>query len=237
MFAAIFEILPKRERFEDYLTLAKQLRPLLQKMDGFVDNERFESQTRRGWILSVSTWRDEKSVIRWRTTGEHHRIQQKGRFEIFQDYHLRVGDVTADSDAPKEAPVKEQRFDATEVGTAKLLTLTELIQEQEKPIAPPADPLSILGLSLANTGVVERDVFVSIYTPGKTAVLVAWKDATAADGWMPVKITNVQKLRHRKIRVIRDYGMFDRREAPQFFSDVQGRETRHSRPLDSTRST
>jgi heme-degrading monooxygenase HmoA len=81
MFTAIFEILPKRERFEDYLTLAKQLRPLLQKMDGFVDNERFESQTRRGWILSVSTWRDEKSVIRWRTTGEHHRIQQKGRLD------------------------------------------------------------------------------------------------------------------------------------------------------------
>jgi heme-degrading monooxygenase HmoA len=237
MFAAIFEILPKRERFEDYLTLAKQLRPLLQKMDGFVDNERFGSQTRRGWILSVSTWRDEKSVIRWRTTGEHHKIQQKGRFEIFQDYHLRVGDVTADSDAPKEAPVKEQRFDATEVGTAKLLTLTELIQEQEKPIAAPDDLLSMLGLSLANSGVVERDVFVSIYTPGKSAVLVAWKDAMAADGWTPVKIPNVQKLRHRKIRVIRDYGMFDRREAPQFFPDTEGRETRHSRPLESTQST
>jgi heme-degrading monooxygenase HmoA len=237
MFAAIFEILPKRERFEDYLTLAKQLRPLLQKMDGFVDNERFGSQTRRGWILSVSTWRDEKSVIRWRATGEHHRIQQKGRFEIFQDYHLRVGDVTADSDAPKEAPVKEQRFDATEVGTAKLLTLTELIQEQEKPIAAPGDLLSMLGLSLANSGVVERDVFVSIYTPGKSAVLVAWKDAMAADGWTPVKIPNVQKLRHRKIRVIRDYGMFDRREAPQFFPDTEGRETRHSRPLESTQST
>jgi hypothetical protein len=41
----------------------------------------------------------------------------------------------------------------------------------------------------------------------------------AADGWTPVKIPNVQKLRHRKIRVIRDYGMFDRREAPQFFPD------------------
>jgi hypothetical protein len=206
-------------------------------MDGFVDNERFGSQTRRGWILSVSTWRDEKSVIRWRTTGEHHKIQQKGRFEIFQDYHLRVGDVTADSDAPKEAPVKEQRFDATEVGTAKLLTLTELIQEQEKPIAAPGDLLSMLGLSLANSGVVERDVFVSIYTPGKSAVLVAWKDAMAADGWTPVKIPNVQKLRHRKIRVIRDYGMFDRREAPQFFPDTEGRETRHSRPLESTQST
>jgi len=37
--------------------------------------------------------------------------------------------------------------------------------------------------------------------------------------------------------VIRDYGMFDRREAPQFFPDAEGRETRHSRPLESTQST
>jgi len=226
MFAAIFEILPKQERYEDYLTLAKQLRSLLQKMDGFVDSERFESQTRGGWILSVSTWREEKSMIRWRTTGEHHRIQQKGRFEIFQDYHLRVGEVTADTDAPKEAPFKEQRFDETEVGTAKLLTLTDLIQDREKPIGPPADLLSMPDLSLADSGVVERDVFVSIYTPGKIAVVVAWKDAMSADGWTPVKTRNVYKLRHRKIRVIRDYGMFDRREAPQFFHD--GRETRHT---------
>jgi len=234
MFAAIFEILPKRERFEDYLTLAKQLRPLLQKINGFVDNERFESQSRRSWILSVSTWRDEKSMIRWRTTGEHHRTQQKGRLEIFQDYHLRVGDVIADSDAPKDAPIKQQRFDETEVGTAKLLTLTELIQDQEKPIAPPADLLSTLGLSLRGSDIVQTDLFVSIYTPQKLAVLGAWRDAMAADGWTPVKITSVQKMRHRKIRVIRDYGMFDRREAPQFFPATEERKTGHSAPLEPT---
>jgi heme-degrading monooxygenase HmoA len=236
MFAAIFEILPRRKRFEEYLSLAKQLRPLLQRIDGFVDNERFESQTRKGWILSVSTWRDEKSVIRWRTTGAHHMSQQRGRFNIFQDYHLRVGDVTADTDAPKEAPIKEQRFDETEIGAAKLLTLTELIQEQEKSIAPPVDLLSMLALPSAENGVVERDVFVSIVTPGKTAVLVAWKDAMAANGWTPIKVANVQTLRHRKIRVIRDYGMFDRREAPQFFPGEDGHDTRQLDPVQSIRS-
>ena len=49
-------------------------------------------------MLSHSTWRDEKSVVRWRTEGEHHAVQEKGRFKIFQDYHLRVGDVFADTD-------------------------------------------------------------------------------------------------------------------------------------------
>ena len=49
-------------------------------------------------MLSHSTWRDEKSVVRWRTEGEHHAVQEKGKFKIFQDYHPRVGDVFADTD-------------------------------------------------------------------------------------------------------------------------------------------
>ena len=47
--------------------------------------------------LSHSTWRDEKSVVRWRTVGKHHDTQQRGRDEVFQDYHLRVGESVRDS--------------------------------------------------------------------------------------------------------------------------------------------
>ena len=97
MFSVIFEVHPKQEKFDLYLELAKGLRPILQGIDGFIDNERFESTLRRGWILSHSTWRDEKSVIRWRTVGKHHDIQQRGRDEVFQDYHLRVGEIVAES--------------------------------------------------------------------------------------------------------------------------------------------
>jgi heme-degrading monooxygenase HmoA len=235
MFAAIFEILPKPRRYDDYLALARHLRPLLQRIDGFVDNERFESQTRSGWILSVSTWRDEKSVIRWRTMEEHHSIQETGRFEIFEDYHLRVGEVTVDTEASKEAPIREQRFDETEIGVAKMLTLTEVLPAQGTSMGPTNQLTSKLGLDLGDHGIVENDVFASIYTSGKLALLVGWRDARAADNWAPAKNTNM-KVRHRKIRVVRDYGMFDRREAPQFYPDVQGRKTEHSTLLDLTRS-
>ena len=119
MFSVIFEVCPKAERFDEYLALAKRLKPLLEKVDGFVDNERFESKRRPGWILSHSTWRDEKSVVRWRTAAAHHLAQEHGRSEILRDYHLRVGDVTADTDAPEEAPIREQRFDETEIGAAR----------------------------------------------------------------------------------------------------------------------
>ncbi|HBK09583.1 MAG TPA: antibiotic biosynthesis monooxygenase, partial [Acetobacteraceae bacterium] len=107
MFSVIFEFLPQEGRKEEYLDLAGRLRPKLEKIDGFVDNERFESRRRPGWMLSHSSWRDEKSVVRWRTQGEHHAAQGKGRFEIFGDYHLRVGEVIADTAPPGEAPVLE----------------------------------------------------------------------------------------------------------------------------------
>src|SRR5262245_35563902 len=229
MFSVIFEVYPRQSRFDDYLALAKRLKPVLEQVDGFVDNERFESQRRPGWILSHSTWRDEKSVVRWRTVGEHHLAQETGRSEIFRDYHLRVGDVTADTAAPREAPVHEQRFDATEVG-AKLATLTEITPQPGTAFGPPADLVSALGLDVSRVVVVDHDVFASIYNPGKFALLASWSDAAAASQWMPIKAKNVRTLRHRKIRIVRDYGMFDRREAPQFYPDAKGRDTQHPKP-------
>jgi heme-degrading monooxygenase HmoA len=231
MFSVIFEVHPNDGRKDDYLELAKHLKPILETIDGFVDNERFESRLRPGWILSHSTWRDEKSVVRWRTEGEHHVVQGKGRFEIFQDYHLRVGDVTADTHPPKQAPVDERRFDETEVGNGKVATFTEITPVKGAAFASQADLLPAhLGLDLNSGAVAEHDVWASIYNPGKMALLIAWKDAKAAEAWAPKKIDGIETLRHRKVRVVRDYGRFDRREAPQYYDDVKGRETKHPAP-------
>ncbi|MGA7127335.1 MAG: antibiotic biosynthesis monooxygenase, partial [Chthoniobacterales bacterium] len=100
MFAVIFEVQPKKERYDQYLELAKFLKPELERIDGFIDNERFASQKVEGRVLSLSTWRDEKSVIRWRTLAVHHGVQEKGRNEVFADYHLRVGEITTDTHVP-----------------------------------------------------------------------------------------------------------------------------------------
>src|SRR4030088_3246370 len=127
MFSVIFEVHPRPERFDLYLDLAKELKPILEGIDGFIDNERFESTRRPGWILSHSTWRDEKSVVRWRTVAKHHDTQQRGRDEVFQDYHLRVGEVVSDTAPPNGVPLVEQRLDETEIGRAKFATLTEVL--------------------------------------------------------------------------------------------------------------
>jgi heme-degrading monooxygenase HmoA len=230
MFSVIFEVLPAEGKKDAYLDLAKHLKPILESIDGFVDNERFESQLRPGWVLSHSTWRDEKSLVRWRTEGEHRKVQEKGRFEIFQDYHLRIGDVTADTDPPRDAPIKELRFDETEVGNAKFVTFTEITPSKGADFGNQANRLwAHLGLDLTKNVVVEHDVWSSIYNPGKMALLVSWTDAKAADTWSPNQVDGIDRLRHRKIRVVRDYGRFDRREAPQFYPDVKDRETVHAK--------
>jgi heme-degrading monooxygenase HmoA len=219
MFAVIFEVVPKQERWDDYLDLARMLRPELEKIDGFLDNERFSSQRTKGRLLSLSTWRDEKAVIRWRTLAVHHQVQEKGRFEVFQDYHLRVGEFTSDSQMPAGLELPQQRTDETEIGDAKYVTVSELHGASEKPAT--ADLAAALNAPAIGTkGLLDADVYESIYNAGKLLLLASWATAAAAAAWMP-RNPREAKLRHRKVRVIRDYGMFDRREAPQYYPEVQ----------------
>ena len=220
MFAVIFEVKPKKERKDDYLALAKTLKPELEKIEGFIDNERFGSKRTEGLILSLSIWRDEKAVIRWRTLGVHHEIQAKGRAEIFEDYHLRVGEITADTHIPQGQKLQEQRFDETGVGSSKVATISELAAENKKPAS--SNLASDLKLPANGTsGILDQEVFESITNPGKLLLLTSWKDAAAASAWHPT-IPAGRELRHRQVRIIRDYGMLDRREAPQFYPPVEG---------------
>jgi heme-degrading monooxygenase HmoA len=216
MFVVIFLVEPKPERFGDYLDLAKYLKPQLEAIDGFIDNERFESRRRKGRVLSLSTWRDEKAVIRWRTQGEHHGVQEKGRFEIFQDYGLSVGEVTDDSDPPQGLRVEEQHFDMTEAGAGKVATVTEITPAKEGALEAAHDLPAQLGLATSRDGLLDAEAFASIYVPGKLLLLGRWRDA-AAKAWNPRHPVGAGTVRHRRVRIIRDYGMFDRREAPQYY--------------------
>jgi len=221
MFAVIFEVQPRKDRFEDYLEIAKSLRPEIEKIDGFIDNERFASKRQEGRILSLSTWRDEKAVIRWRTLAVHHKAQEKGRFEIFEDYHLRVGEIVADTAPPKGQAVREQRLDETEVGAAKAVTISELPARDGKPGS--TDLAADLGLAKASIpGLLDHELFESIYNPGKLLLLSGWRDAAAAERWRPKAIAG-SAPRHRRVRIIRDYGMFERREATQYYPPVERR--------------
>jgi heme-degrading monooxygenase HmoA len=103
--AVIFEVWPKPERKKEYLDIASELRPLLEKIDGFISIERFESLSEPGKILSLSFFRDEAAVQAWRRTNEHRLAQVKGRSEIFDNYRLRVAGVIRDYGMEERAQV------------------------------------------------------------------------------------------------------------------------------------
>ena len=96
MIAIIFEAKPHADQRDRYLDAAARLKPLLSGIDGFISVERFESLTEPGKILSLSFWRDEAAVEKWRRLEEHRRVQQAGRKSIFADYRLRVASVMRD---------------------------------------------------------------------------------------------------------------------------------------------
>lgn len=96
MIAVIFEVIPNEGKKEEYLDIAAMLRPKLDKIEGFISIERFQSFSDPNKVLSLSFWRDEESIQQWRNLEMHRYAQSKGRNEIFKDYHLRIADVKRD---------------------------------------------------------------------------------------------------------------------------------------------
>lgn len=96
MMAVIFEVTPAPGQRGAYLEAAAALKPLLAQIDGFVSIERFESLSEPGKLLSLSFWRDEEAVARWRQQEAHRSTQAAGRDHVFADYRLRVAAVVRD---------------------------------------------------------------------------------------------------------------------------------------------
>jgi heme-degrading monooxygenase HmoA len=225
MFAVIFEVHPKPEQWDAYLGLGRMLKPELEKIEGFVDNIRYRSLRRAGWLLSLSIWRNEKALVRWRTQPRHHTVQEKGRSEIFLDYHLRIGQLTLDTRPPAGHALSEQRLDETETGEATTITLIDARRPpQWVEQAGPDAVAEWLGFAPAAEGLVAWDVFDAVLNPGDIILLLSWRGQTAAEAFEgAVSLRDGARL--RRVRVVRDYGMFDRREAPQFYPDAEGTAT------------
>ena len=88
------------------MELVGQLKPELEKAEGFVSLERFESITTPGKFVSLQFWRDEESVKKWRNLQKHRAAQERGRGGIFASYRLRIAGVIRDytMDGRAQAP-------------------------------------------------------------------------------------------------------------------------------------
>lgn len=220
MFCGMLEVNPKPDQFDNYFRMAAMLRPELEKIEGFIENDRYASLTRPGWLLSLSSWRDEKSLVRWSVEIKHHKVMQAAREHVFADYRMHIGEFVADTHAPAGQALIQQRFDVTETGIGKAITLLDGKRESEwvKEVGAGAVARS-LGFDPGTFGVITWDVFDSVATPGNIIALVKWDSLATAEDFAR-GATLPEDARLRSIRVIRDYGMFDRHEAPQYFADV-----------------
>jgi heme-degrading monooxygenase HmoA len=96
MIAVIFEVIPQQGNKDEYLHIAKKLRPLLDTIDGFISIERFQSLSDDSKLLSLSFWKNEESIRQWRNMEEHRMAQIAGRDHVFNDYRLRIAAVIRD---------------------------------------------------------------------------------------------------------------------------------------------
>jgi heme-degrading monooxygenase HmoA len=85
--------------------------------------------------------------------------------------------------------------------------------------ANPADIAEWLGLDPYAGGFIEWDVFDAVLSPGEMILMAVWKDAAAAKAFTDAANPK-EGARQRSVRIVRDYGMFDRREAPQYYPDA-----------------
>jgi hypothetical protein len=67
---------------------------------------------------------------------------------------------------------------------------------------------------------VSWDVFDAVLSPGDIILLTSWCDQGAAEAFeATTKLPDGARL--RRGRIVRDYGMFERREAPQYYPDAK----------------
>jgi heme-degrading monooxygenase HmoA len=205
MFSAMLEVHPIPAQVDAYLGMAKMLRPELEKIDGFIDNNRYASLTREGW----------------RSQETHHKIMQAARDRVFSDYRLRIGQTVSDTQVPAGQVLREQRLDVTEVGQGTAVTLHDgKFSPEWVKQALSEEVAKALGIDTNAPGLVSWDVFDHLITSGDVIAVVTWRDHAAAEAFLGDAATpDVSRLRN--IRIVREYGMFDRREAPQFFKEAQ----------------
>jgi hypothetical protein len=122
---------------------------------------------------------------------------------------------------PTGYALTEQRLDETDVGEGTTVALINATRPAEwKQTNNPYDCAEWLGLNPWAADTTLWDIFDAILPPGDLILLISWKGAAAAQAYEDASAPN-DKARVRRVRIVRDYGKYDRREAPQHYADAR----------------
>jgi heme-degrading monooxygenase HmoA len=207
MIGLFFEVQNKPGHTDQYLSLAASLKPALEAIGGCLFIDRFRSLTRENLLLSYQIWQDEGSMTAWRAHGQHHVVQKTGREKVFSDYRIRVAQVIhearpgqpvwqPDRRTPYNDPARRQPTFvlAAESRSARLPVETEW----------------------------RRDAFASVYRDRHFAHLIDLPDQQSGVEFGARLFTDPTVEYFRVFEVMRDYGMYDRTEAAQYYPAVPG---------------
>ena len=203
MHALLFEMEPRDGHEKYYFQHATKLRPILMQHDGLIYIERFKSLARPKVILSHSLWQDEASIARWRTNSEHHKSQSAGRFKHFQNYRIRISHVLryADTNASVQEWGNEGSYSAPDFLTDRFIAILRSRKQLRKAEGETFASVTETDSYLTILDVVSED-------DGQSKIDEAQGDASILTALLA--------------RVSRDYGMYERAEAPQYFKAVEG---------------
>lgn len=206
MHALLFEMEPRSGHESHYFKHAEALRPLLAQHAGLLFIERFKSVARPNVILSHSHWRDEASLAKWRSDPDHHRSQSAGRNKHFKDYRLRISHVLKmmRHDAKPEVWPVDGAYADVEAIPARFLTI----------VASHGDPVDLGG-----------EPFHSVTVDGNFLCVTDANSRDHGDEMIAEAMTNPHTMSAMLALVSRDYGMFERAEAPQYFPDAKASRT------------
>ena len=206
MISQFFEVRIKEGLISRYMDLAASLQPALTAMGGCLFIERFESLTRKNLLLSYQIWQDEGSMTAWRVHAGHHGVQETGRERIFSDYRIRIAQVIHEARPDKPAWRPDRR---TPYNDPARRPPTYVIATESSNAALPLGTLW------------EHDTFKSMYREDHFAHLVDLPDYQSGLEFGPRLFADPTTEYFRIFEVMRDYGMYERGEAPQYFPSVE----------------
>ncbi len=206
MLALYFEVTPKPGHEDHYFSIAAALKPRLEQNEGLLFLDRYRSLLRPDTILSYQHWRDEAALKDWREDVKHMMAQKSGRDVHFADYRIRIAEII-------------QGFARAEGGVPDI----------------PPEPCDASGMKSPHF-VVAVESLGEAFSRGEQFKSVNFEDAyvsvlhvgTQAEGSEILRDVATQDFvtGARLCLVARDYGMFERDEAPQHFAPVKETEDR-----------
>jgi heme-degrading monooxygenase HmoA len=208
MIGLFFEVQTRPGHRDQYLDLAASLKPALEATGGCLTIERFQSLSREDLLLSHQIWQDEAALTAWRVHGQHHRVQELGRERVFADYRIRIAQVIHEARPGQSVWRPERR---TPYNDPARRQPTYVLTAESKNARLPVETEW------------RGDAFASVYREGQFAHLIDLPDPESGIAFGARLFADPTVEYFRVFEVMRDYGMYERAEAPQYYPAVERR--------------